>query len=96
MVQPILFLQKCLKISLNFKQALLLAQQLGFAESNPTLDVEGYDAVINGHFYLHMLMELLNIRIILLFTGIQNIQLSDAMVAKEKNYDIKLVHRQKN
>src|SRR5215213_2377005 len=30
---------------LEFKQALVLAQQLGFAESDPTLDVEGYDAV---------------------------------------------------
>ena len=32
----------------------------------------------------------------ILFNGIQNIQLSDATVAKEKNYEIKLVHRQKN
>src|SRR5690606_34296521 len=30
---------------LDFSQALILAQQLGFAESNPKLDVEGYDAV---------------------------------------------------
>src|SRR6201991_2954591 len=30
---------------LDFKQSLLLAQQLGFAESDPSLDVEGYDAV---------------------------------------------------
>ncbi|HEY8690983.1 MAG TPA: homoserine dehydrogenase, partial [Chitinophagaceae bacterium] len=30
---------------LTFKNALIQAQQLGFAESNPALDVEGYDAV---------------------------------------------------
>src|ERR1035437_5053605 len=30
---------------LTFKNALIQAQQLGFAESNPVLDVEGYDAV---------------------------------------------------
>src|ERR1700759_3552143 len=29
----------------DFHNALLLAQQLGFAESDPSLDVEGYDAV---------------------------------------------------
>ena len=31
----------------------------------------------------------------IVFTGIQNIQLSDAMVAKEKNYEIKLVAQAK-
>ena len=38
-------LTKMFEDKLDFKQALLLAQQLGFAESNPALDVEGYDAV---------------------------------------------------
>ena len=38
-------LTKMFEEKLDFKQALLLAQQLGFAESNPALDVEGYDAV---------------------------------------------------
>ena len=38
-------LTKMFEDKLDFKQALLLAQQLGFAESDPTLDVEGIDAV---------------------------------------------------
>ncbi|MGB5027197.1 MAG: homoserine dehydrogenase, partial [Chitinophagaceae bacterium] len=38
-------LTKIFEEGLDFKQALVLAQQLGFAESNPKLDVEGYDAV---------------------------------------------------
>lgn len=38
-------LSKMFEDRLDFNQALMLAQQLGFAESNPTLDVEGYDAV---------------------------------------------------
>src|SRR3954468_14354960 len=38
-------LTKMFDEGLDFKQALILAQQLGFAESNPKLDVEGYDAV---------------------------------------------------
>jgi homoserine dehydrogenase len=42
-------LTKMFEDKLEFKQALLQAQQLGFAESNPALDIEGYDAVINGH-----------------------------------------------
>src|ERR1700744_4720300 len=36
-------LTKIFEEKLDFKQALILAQQLGFAESNPTLDVERYD-----------------------------------------------------
>ncbi len=35
-------LTKMFEEKLDFKQALLLAQQLGFAESDPSLDVEGY------------------------------------------------------
>jgi homoserine dehydrogenase len=38
-------LTKMFEESLSFKDALLLAQQLGFAESDPSLDIEGYDAV---------------------------------------------------
>ena len=38
-------LTKMFEEKLEFKQALLLAQQLGFAESDPSLDVEGIDAV---------------------------------------------------
>src|SRR6186997_3319362 len=38
-------LTKMFEDKLNFSEALLLAQQLGFAESDPSLDVEGYDAV---------------------------------------------------
>ncbi|MHA4915597.1 homoserine dehydrogenase, partial [Enterococcus faecium] len=38
-------LTKMFEDKLSFTDALLLAQQLGFAESNPKLDVEGYDAV---------------------------------------------------
>jgi homoserine dehydrogenase len=37
-------LTKMFEEQLNFKEALLMAQQLGFAESDPTLDIEGFDA----------------------------------------------------
>lgn len=75
----------------EFSEALLQAQQLGFAESNPKLDVEGYDSVNKWSILLCHAYGIVAHPSELLFTGIQNIQLSDAGVAKEKNYDIKLV-----
>lgn len=76
---------------LTFKNALLQAQQLGFAESNPTLDVEGYDAVNKWAIVLAHAYGIVVDPAKIVFTGIQNIQLSDAVVAKEKHYQIKLV-----
>ena len=38
-------LTKIFEDKIYFKTALLQAQQLGFAEANPTLDVDGWDAV---------------------------------------------------
>ncbi len=80
---------------LDFKQALMLAQQLGFAESNPALDVEGYDAVNKWSILLNHSYGIIEHPDNILFTGIQNIQLSDAQVAREKNMDIKLVAQAK-
>lgn len=84
-------LTKMFEDKLQFGEALLLAQQLGFAESNPKLDVEGYDAVNKWTFLLTHAYGIVKHPDEILFTGIQNIQLTDAAVAKEKNYDIKLV-----
>ena len=80
---------------LSFADALLLAQQLGFAESNPKLDVEGYDAVNKWTILLNHAYGIVEHPSNILFTGIQNIQLSDATVASEKHYDIKLVAQAK-
>ena len=38
-------LSKIFNESMDYPQALKLAQDLGFAESNPTLDIDGYDSV---------------------------------------------------
>jgi homoserine dehydrogenase len=76
---------------LTFKNALIQAQQLGFAESNPVLDVEGYDAVNKWSIILAHAYGIVVHPNNIVFTGIQNIQLSDAVVAKEKHYGIKLV-----
>ncbi|MBS1745811.1 MAG: homoserine dehydrogenase [Bacteroidetes bacterium] len=88
-------LTKMFEEDLDFKEALLLAQQLGFAESDPSLDVEGWDAVNKWTILLaHAYGNIVHPNDIV-FNGIQNIQLSDAVVAKEKHYDIKLVAQAK-
>src|SRR5207342_1976834 len=84
-------LTKMFEDKLEFKAALVLAQQLGFAESNPSLDVEGYDAVNKWSFLLTHAYGIVEYPDKLVFTGIQNIQGGDAKVALEKNMDIKLV-----
>ena len=84
-------LTKMFEEGLDFKQALVLAQQLGFAESNPVLDVEGYDAVNKWTFLLTHAYGIIESPDNILFNGIQNIHAADAVVAKSKNQVIKLV-----
>src|SRR5260221_1741300 len=84
-------LTKIFEEQLDFKEALLLAQQFGFAESDPSLDVEGYDAVNKWSLLLTHAYGIVEQIENIVFTGIQNIQLSDALIAKEKKYAIKLV-----
>lgn len=84
-------LTKMFDEGLDFKQALVLAQQLGFAESNPTLDVEGYDAVNKWTFLLTHAYGITEAPENILFNGIQNIQATDAGVAKSKGQAIRLV-----
>src|SRR5882672_11274871 len=88
-------LTKMFEEKLAFKEALLLAQQLGFAESNPKLDVEGYDAVNKWTFLLTHAYGIIEAPENILFNGIQNIQAGDAAVAKSKNQQIKLVAQAK-
>lgn len=86
-------LTKMFQDKLDFNEALLLAQQLGFAESDPKLDVEGYDAVNKWTILLLHAYGIITKASNLVFTGIQNISLSDATVAKERSYEIKLVNQ---
>lgn len=76
---------------IDFRQALLLAQQAGFAETDPRLDVEGYDAVNKWTFLLTHAYGIVESPSNILFTGIQNIHAGDAEVAKAKKQQIKLV-----
>lgn len=86
-------LTKMFQEKMDFNEALLLAQQLGFAESNPKLDVEGYDALNKWTIMLTHAYGIVVPPSDIVFTGIQNINLFDAMVAKERAYEIKLVNQ---
>lgn len=88
-------LTKMFEEKLDFKEALLLAQQLGFAEADPKLDVEGFDAVNKWTLLINHAYGIVTHPNNLLFTGIQSIQGSDAVVAREKNFEIKLVAQAK-
>jgi homoserine dehydrogenase len=84
-------LTKIFQEKLEFREALLLAQQLGFAEADPALDVEGYDALNKWVILLNHAYGIVENPDRIVFSGIQNIQLTDANVARQKRYDIKLV-----
>ncbi|AXY77800.1 homoserine dehydrogenase [Paraflavitalea soli] len=88
-------LTKMFEDKLDYQQAVLLAQQLGFAETDPKLDVEGYDAVNKWAFLLTHAYGIVKTIDHIVFNGIQNIQGSDATVAAEKHFDIKLVAQAK-
>ncbi|MGY4384330.1 homoserine dehydrogenase [Pedobacter sp. UYP24] len=84
-------LSKIFNENLEYGLALKQAQDLGFAESNPILDVGGYDpkfklAIATAHAYGLFIDpdKILNI-------GIQNLNENDIRYAREKNFKIKLV-----
>jgi len=84
-------LSKGLIEGLDYHTALKEAQDLGFAETDPTLDVGGFDAkfklvIAAAHAYGVVVKpdEVLNV-------GIQNLTADDIQYAREKNLKIKLV-----
>jgi homoserine dehydrogenase len=84
-------LTKMFEDQLNFKEALLLAQQLGFAESDPTLDIEGIDAANKWILLLAHSYGIDTTIDKMLFNGISQINEVDAGIAQSKNQSIKLV-----
>ena len=75
----------------EFQQALRLAQQLGFAESDPKLDIGGFDAANKLCILLAHAFGAITTPGQFIFNGIESVNLSDALVAREKKYSIKLV-----
>ncbi len=88
-------LTKMFEEKLSYKDALLQAQQLGFAESNPTLDVEGYDAVNKWNNLLVHAYGIVTEPQHILFTGIQNVNEYDSSVSSEKGWVIRLIAQAK-
>ena len=84
-------LTKIFEENLEFREALTLAQQLGFAESNPKLDIGGFDAANKLSILLAHSFGVVAKPKDFIFNGIESISQSDASVAKGKNYSIKLV-----
>lgn len=84
-------LTKIFDEQLEFSAALTLAQQLGFAESNPKLDIGGFDAANKLTILLAHSFGVIAKPADFIFNGIENISLPDAVVAKEKKNSIKLV-----
>ena len=75
----------------DYGAALSRAQQLGFAESDPTFDIEGYDSLFK---LIIITMHALGVYVVpdKIFTyGISNIHDSDIRYAREKRVKIKLV-----
>ncbi len=84
-------LSKIFNEGMAYSTALKQAQDLGFAETDPILDVGGYDpkyklTIATAHAY-GLFIKPENI----LNVGIQNISDADIQYAKEKNFKIKLV-----
>lgn len=84
-------LSKMYREDLPYRDALLLAQQSGFAESDPRLDVEGHDAANKWAFLLTHAYGIITSPANLLYSGITDIHPADANLAREKNQQIKLV-----
>ncbi|MDB5201772.1 MAG: homoserine dehydrogenase [Ferruginibacter sp.] len=79
------------KDNLSFKEALLEAQQLGFAESDPALDIEGHDAANKLSILLAHAFGTVVSPEELIYTGIAAIKESDANLARQRKVQIKLV-----
>ena len=84
-------LTKIFSENLNFQTALQQAQALGFAESDPKLDVEGFDPKFKLSIVLTHAFGIFIKPEQIFHYGIQNISEFDIKYAREKGYKIKLV-----
>lgn len=80
---------------LEYRTALLQAQQLGFAETDPSLDVEGIDAVNKLTILLAHSYGIITLPEQLLHKGITQLHRRDTQLAEEKGQRIKLVAQAK-
>lgn len=76
---------------LNFSEALQDASEKGYAEKDPTLDIDGYDAVaklvIASNFVMNMKSTMKDVR----REGIRNVKPSQVLTERKKGNAIKLI-----
>lgn len=84
-------LSKMTREQTSFEEALDEAQRLGFAEADPTDDVEGVDAarkvVITSYLSFNQVIKMNDVKL----TGISGTTLSDINAANDLGYKIKLI-----
>ena len=83
-------LTKIISEGLSYQEALQNAQQLGFAESDPSLDVEGLDATNKLTILLAHAYGIISKPDDLLHLGITRLHTTDTKYAEEKGYQVKL------
>lgn len=76
-----------------YEGALKLAQELGFAESDPSLDVQGTDAANKLTIILNHAYGIVSSPGDIMHKGITQLHPADTVYAKEKGYSIKLLAR---
>ncbi len=84
-------LTRMIEESWSFESALKRAQELGFAEADPTLDVNGGDAQHKLHILSTVAFDTIPPPGSIYREGIEGIQLQDVLYAKELGYVIKLL-----
>ncbi|MGV0831273.1 homoserine dehydrogenase [Empedobacter brevis] len=79
----------------SYQDALKAAQENGFAEADPTADVEGYDATSKlAIITLHAFGKKIEVQDVIR-KGITSLKVEDFKYAKEKDYTIKLIANSK-
>jgi len=86
-------LTKMFEHDMEYAAALKQALQLGFAESNPSLDTTGADAAHKWTFLLSHGYGIIPTSNELLFAGIESINTADAIAAKQKRYPVFKLNR---
>ncbi|RDU69239.1 homoserine dehydrogenase [Helicobacter cholecystus] len=75
----------------SFQSALTQAQELGYAEADPTLDIEGGDAAHKLLILAKLAYGIVVKEEEILIEGIKDIELEDIMIASKLGYKIKLL-----
>lgn len=75
----------------SFDEILSDAQRLGFAESDPTLDIDGFDSKFKLQILIAHAFGIITKPDDILNIGIRNLKHHDIQFAKEKGYKLKLI-----